>query len=113
MYNIVIIGEYYRTLTGENCPRNTIITTKLECEFASNIIGLKFGGGPGTSKERPPGCYWSQRNGKTHLDENAKASNTHLTFSGLAGICKKLAGKYSVESHITTQPFKEQYFVIS
>ena len=92
MYDINFIGEYYKTLTGENCPKNSIITTEAECEHASSKIGLTWGGKPTANKEHPYGCYWARKNDKTRFDENAKPSNIDLTFPGAAGICKRLAG---------------------
>ena len=74
---------------NENCPKDGVITTKAECEKASQILGLNFSR---TVSENnvPAGCYsFSYQAVSAWFNNNTDTSSSNPTNSGAIGLCKR------------------------
>ena len=85
---MVFSDKYFLADVGTNCPTGTIILSDSECDMASNLLGLTYGGPLGSSQtHRPAGCFFWYH-GSAYLNNLGDASATfpeHFEVGG--GIC--------------------------
>ena len=53
----VVVGVYYLTSNGDNCPSRSVVQTEDECRIAANLFATTFSGVQ-DGYDYPAGCYF-------------------------------------------------------
>ena len=79
-------AEFWKSGTGENCPRGNVVTKETICQRAALQLGLDYKWDV-NKVDRPAGCFWSSN--KAHFNVVVDPSNTNTgAFGNQGGVCQ-------------------------
>ena len=82
-------AEFWKSGTGENCPRGNVVTKETICQLAALPLGLEYKNDI-NRVDRPAGCYWYEgSSNRAFLNVVVDPSNTNTgAFGNRGGICQ-------------------------